>query len=60
MILVPPSDPDTMARALRQALTPKWDTSAIRARAETYSWDSSAQALYHAPVSAVTPPLPPS
>ena len=52
-ILVPPSDPEALAGALRTALSREWDPEQLRADVADYSWDRSADALYAAAQDAV-------
>lgn len=52
-LLVPPSDPDALAAALREALNRSWDPAAIRAGVADASWDTSARALHQAALEAV-------
>jgi glycosyltransferase involved in cell wall biosynthesis len=44
--LVPPSDPNALAEALRRALATKWDSEAIRASVSQFDWDVNARALF--------------
>jgi glycosyltransferase involved in cell wall biosynthesis len=43
--LVPPSDPNALADALRCALTMKWDREAIRASVSQFDWDVNAHTV---------------
>jgi len=43
--LVPPSDSNALAEALRRALDTKWDHGAIRASVSQFDWNVNARAL---------------
>ena len=43
--LVPPSDPGSLADALRRALTTKWDREAICASVSQFDWDVNARTV---------------
>jgi glycosyltransferase involved in cell wall biosynthesis len=43
--LVPPSDPDALAHALRQAFTIKWNHQAIRESVSRFDWDVNARTV---------------
>jgi len=44
-LLVPPSDPDALATAIRRALATKWDRDAIRKSASQFDWDVNARTV---------------
>jgi glycosyltransferase involved in cell wall biosynthesis len=46
--LVPPSDPNAFADALRRALATKWDRDVIRASVSQFDWDVNARAVLDA------------
>jgi glycosyltransferase involved in cell wall biosynthesis len=43
--LVPPSNPDALADALRRALATKWDREAIRKSVSRFDWDMNARTV---------------
>lgn len=47
-ILVPPSDPEALAAALREAVRRPWDPRALSESVARFDWDISARALYEA------------
>ena len=44
--LVPPSDPNALAEALRRALATKWNHEAVRASVSQFDWDVNGRALF--------------
>jgi glycosyltransferase involved in cell wall biosynthesis len=44
--LVPPSDPNALAEALRRSLATKWNREAIRTSVSQFDWDVNARALF--------------
>jgi glycosyltransferase involved in cell wall biosynthesis len=59
-LLVPPSDAAALGAALRQALGASWDAKELQRSVAGFSWDTSAQALYHAAMEAVAVSHPPA
>jgi glycosyltransferase involved in cell wall biosynthesis len=44
--LIPPSDPNALAEALRRALDTKWDREVVRASVSQFDWDVNARGLF--------------